>query len=363
LNAERARKDTIRGTGRPGAVSPARLAPLARFAPTAAFALVLACVPAIFTRVGFFTMANAVVMGIMAIATVGLVLVMGYAGQVSLGQAAFFGVGAYSSGVLTVEAGTPPPLAMLAGMVLAGLLAAIVGRSIFRARGHYLAMATLAFGLVAFFLAKELPFTGGPSGLPDVPKLALGGIVLGSDLRYWWLVAAVLFIAVLLARNLVDSRVGRALRALGDSEPAAATSAVDVRRHKLIVFVIGAVLAAVAGSLYAHWTTFVDPTSTLDLLLSIQLLIMATVGGLRSVWGAPLGAFVVVSLSQGARELLPRLSTRIGGEFEIIVYGLALIAVLLFLPDGLAGGAGRLARAARTRSRRHAAAAPGEAGP
>jgi branched-chain amino acid transport system permease protein len=327
--------------------------------PFALFAAILASVPAVVTRVGFYTMSNAVVMGIMAIAAVGLVLVMGYAGQVSLGQAAFFGIGAYSSALLTASAGLHPLPAMGAGMALAGLLAALVGRSIFRARGHYLAMATLAFGLVTFYLAKELPFTGGPSGLPDVPKLALGSLVLGSDLRYWWLVAAVLFAAVLLARNLVDSRVGRALRAIGDSEAAAATSAVDVRHHKVAVFVVGAVMAAVAGSLYAHWTTFVDPTSTLDLLLSIQLLIMATVGGLRSVWGAPLGAFVVVSLSQGARELLPRLSSRVGGEFEIIVYGLALILVLLFLPDGIAGGARRLAA---RRPRRARAVPTGEAG-
>ena len=364
MDAERGRVSALRGSAlRVRALRRAGGAGGSRLLQFAAFALVLASVPAVFTRVGFYTMANAVIMAIMALAAVGLVLVMGYAGQVSLGQAAFYGIGAYSSALLTTEAGLHPVVATVAGMVVAGALAALVGRSIFRARGHYLAMATLAFGLVVFYLAKELPFTGGPSGLPDVPKLALGGLVLDSDLRFWWLVAGALFVAVLLARNLVDSRVGRALRAVGDSEAAAATSAIDVRRHKVIVFTVGAVLAAAAGSLYAHWTTFVDPTSTLDLLLSVQLLIMATVGGLRSVWGAPVGAFVVVSLSQGARELLPRIAPRIGGEFEIIVYGLALILVLLFVPDGIAGGTRRLADRAGTLARaRRRAAAPARTG-
>ena len=266
----------------------------------------------------------------------------------SIGQAAFYGSGAYLSAILTVRSGFAPFLAMALGAFAAGAGGWVVGKAIFRARGHYLAMATLAFGLVAFFVAKELDVTGGPSGLPGIPKLGIGTFALDSDFRYYWLVAGVLFVVVLLAENLVRSRVGRALRAIGDSEVAAATSGVEVARHKVVVFVVGAMFTSVAGSLYAHWVTYVDP-SVADLLLSIQLVIMATVGGLRSVWGAPIGAFVIVTLSQWAREVMPRLFPRAGGEYEITVYGIALIVILLFVPDGIAGGVSRLLSGRRAR--------------
>lgn len=313
------------------------------------FAAVLASVPAVFTRVPFFTMATAVEMALLAIGNVGLILVSGYAGQISIGQAAFYGTGAYCSAILTTRSGLAPPLALLIGAALSAVFAWLVGLAIFRVRGHYLALATLAFGLVAFHVANQLEVTGGPSGIVDIPKLALG-VVLTSDLRYYVLVAAVLFVAVAVADNIVRSPLGLSLRALGDAETAAAASGIDIRRHKVIVFVVAAVFASVAGSLYAHWVTFVEP-SVLGLLVSLQFLIMATVGGLRSVWGGPVGAFVIVTLTQVSRETLPRIAPNVGGEYEIIVYGLALVLVLLFLPDGIAGGlqrAGRRLRGRRT---------------
>lgn len=322
----------------------------AKLAPYAVFVGVLLLVPAVFTRVPFFTMANAVQMGILAIATLGLVLLAGFAGQISIGQAAFYGIGAYSSAILTTRAGIPPVGGVVVGAVLCGLAAYLVGSFIFRVRGHYLALATLAFGLMLGNIARQLEITGGASGIVDIPQLALGPLIITGDLRYYYLVAAVLLIVIVLARNLVNSTFGRSLRALGDSEIAAASSGVDLARHKRVVFVVAAVFASVAGSLYAHWVTFVD-YHTLDLLLSIQLLIMATVGGLRTVWGAPVGAFLVLTLSQGAQELLPRLSSNVGGEFEIAVFGFALILVLLFLPSGVAGGLlGLLKRRRRTES-------------
>lgn len=304
--------------------------------PLAVCAGILLLVPAVFTRVPFFTMATAVLMGIMAIATLGLTILMGYAGQISIGQAAFFGIGAFSSAILTTRAGVAPILAILVGMVLSAALAWVVGLAIFRVSGHYLALATIAFGLVLGFLARQLEITGGASGIFGVPRLALGPIYLNSDLAMYYFVAALLLVALAVTRNLTRSMYGRSLLAIGDSEIAASSSGLNTARHKRTAFVIAAVLGSLAGSLQAHWITYVD-YHTLDLMLSIQILIMASIGGLGTVWGAPVGAFLVITLSQAAKETLPRLFPNIGGQYEIVVYGVALILVLLFMPRGVAG--------------------------
>lgn len=304
--------------------------------PYAVFAGALLLVPPVFTRVPFFTMSTGVQMAIMAIATLGMVVLMGHAGQISIGQAAFFGIGAFSSAILTTDLGLSPVLALVAGMLLAGLTAYVVGLGIFRVTGHYLALATIAFGLTLGFVARQVEITGGVSGIYGVPQLAIGSVVFRSDLAFYYLAAGVLFVAVVLVRNMLTSVFGRSLLALGDSEIAAASSGVDTARHKRSAFVIAAVLAALAGSLYAHWVTFVD-YHTLDLLLSIQILIMATVGGVGTVWGAAVGSFLVIALFQAAKETLPLVFPNVGGQFEIVVYGIALVVVLLFLPKGVAG--------------------------
>lgn len=314
--------------------------------PYAVLAGVLLLVPAIFTRVPFFTMSTAVQMAIMAIATLGLVLLMGHAGQISIGQAGFFGIGAFSSAILTTGYGVPPFAAMVAGMVLSGVVAWLVGLGIFRISGHYLALATIAFGLMLGFVARQSDITGGASGIFGVPDLAIGTLAFRDDLSFYYLAAAVLVVSLVLTRNLVGSMFGRSLLALGDSEIAASSSGIDTAKHKRTVFVIAAVFAALAGSLQAHWITFVD-YHTLDLLLSIQILIMATVGGAATVWGAPVGAFLVIALSQAAQETLPLVFPNVGGQFEIVVYGLALIVVLLFLPKGVAGSLADLLRGRR----------------
>jgi branched-chain amino acid transport system permease protein len=314
----------------------------------AVFAAALLLVPAVFTRVPFFTMSTAVQMAVMAIATLGMVVLMGHAGQISIGQAAFFGIGAFSSAIGTTELSLSPIVALVAGMALAGAVAYVVGLGIFRVSGHYLALATIAFGLALGFVARQVEVTGGASGIFGVPDLAIGTMAFRDDLSFYYLAAAVLFVAVVLVRNLVRSMFGRSLLALGDSEIAAASSGIDTARHKRTAFVIAAVLAALAGSLQAHWITFVD-YHTLDLLLSIQILIMATVGGVANVWGAAVGSFLVISLSQAAKETLPRLFDDIGGQFEIVVYGIALIVVLLSLPKGVAGS---LAEVGARRGRR-----------
>ena len=324
----------------------------------------LLLVPALFTRVPLYTMGNGVHMAVAAVAALGLVPLTGYAMQVSIGQAAFYGTGAYASAVLTVRHGLPSPLAAATGMALAAAAAWLLGLLLFRVEGHYLALATIGLGLVLTIVARQVEVTGGAEGLPDVPALAPFGVELAGDLAYYYLAAAVLFVAVVAVGALLRSRVGRSLVAVGDSPAAAAASGIDIAARKRLAFVVSAVLAAAAGSLYAHWVGYVDP-STLDLPLSLQLLIVATAGGLRTVWGAPVGAFLVMSLLQVSQETLPRLSERVGGQTETVAYGLALVLVLLLLPEGVAGTAGaRLAqrRSARPRHRRSWGAAGGVRG-
>jgi branched-chain amino acid transport system permease protein len=313
---------------------------------------VLLLVPAVFTRVPLYTMGNGVQMVIVAVAALGLVPLTGYARQVSIGQAAFYGTGAYASAILTVRLGLPPLAAAAAGLALAAATAWLLGLLLFRVQGHYLALATIGLGLVLTIVAREVEVTGGSEGLAGVPALAPFGFELAGDVGYWYLAAGVLVVAVPAVAALLRSRVGRALVAVGDAPAAAAASGIDIAAHRRLAFMVSAVLAAGAGSLYAHWVGYVDP-STLDLPLSLQLLIVATAGGLRTVWGPPVGAFLVVSLLQLSQETLPQVSERVGGQTEVVAYGFALVLVLLVLPDGVAGTAGA-ALAHRLRAARSA---------
>lgn len=321
----------------------------------AVFAAILFSVPGLFTRVDPYTMSDGVQMAVLAIAALGLVPLTGYAKQISLGQAAFYGIGAYASAILTTHSGWNPWLAMLVGAALAGFGAYLLGLFIFRVTGHYLALATIALGLVLGIVARQLAITGGSEGIAGIPYLSLFGVELIGDVNYYYFVAAVLLLATLLVGLVVRSSLGRSLIAVGDSAFAAAASGIDIARYKRIAFVLAAVLASVAGSLYAHWVTYVD-VHTLDLLLSIQMLIVVAVGGMQTVWGAAVGSFIVVSLVRFSKEWLPALSEKAGGQVEIVAYGMALILVLLFLPRGVVGGFADLV--ARLRSGRPSDPAP-----
>jgi branched-chain amino acid transport system permease protein len=287
--------------------------------------------------VPFMTRSHLVFLAINALAAVGLTLIMGFAGQVSLGHAAFYGIGAYSSAVLTVDYGWPPIAAIVAGVLLAGVVAAAVARSVFRAQEHFLAMATLAFGLIFFyFLTNARDVTGGNAGRGGIDKLALGPWEATTDLRMFGLVWGLLVLGVVLARNIVDSRTGRALQATGASEVAAASSGVDLIRAKVAVFAVGGMYAAIAGSLYAHYVTYVAPDE-FGLLKSITFLIIVVVGGLGSVYGAVVGSVALVALTELGREVVPRFVDGATGPYELTIYGLTLVIVLLVFHRGLAG--------------------------
>ncbi|NLD71480.1 MAG: branched-chain amino acid ABC transporter permease [Chloroflexi bacterium] len=306
-----------------------------RFLGGAALVVALALVPLLIRSP--YALSTLVLIGIYTTVTIGLCLLMGVAGQISLGQAAFYGLGAYGSAILTTRYGWSPWLAMVGAAVMAGLVAHLIGTPIFRLRGHYLAMGTLAFGAVAHIVMVEWrEVTGGPTGLPGIPRLTLGSMVLRDERTYYYLVWAVALVGLVVALNIVGSRVGRALRAIRDSEPAAESLGIEVARFKSLILVTSAVYASVAGSLYAHYTTFVNPAA-FDFDVSVRLVLMAAVGGLGSIWGAPLGAAAIMLLSLVLREVAPLLTAQPAGEYEMIAYGALLVVIMLFLPQGLAG--------------------------
>jgi branched-chain amino acid transport system permease protein len=276
--------------------------------------------------------------GLNTILTVGLCLLMGYAGQISLGHAAFYGLGAYTSAIATATFGLSPWLGILLSMALTGSVAFVIGRPIFKLRGNYLAMATLGFGYIIYILFNEAAsLTDGPSGLTGVPYFSIAGWAFDRDIKYYYLVWGIVVLVLLAALNIVSSRVGRALRAIHTSEVAAASVGVNIDRLKVQVFMISAAFAGLAGSLYAHYITFVNP-SPFGFHFSVMLVVMAAVGGLATVWGAPFGAAVITLLTEVLRSIVPKLLDHASGEYEIIAFGILLILVMIFMPQGVVQG-------------------------
>lgn len=274
----------------------------------------------------YFTLLN--IIGIHTLLVVGLNLLLGYAGQISLGHAAFFGLGAYTSGLLTATCGLNPWLALLLGLLLTGVAAFLIGVPALKLHGYYLAMATLGFGIIIYIILNQATWTGGPSGLTGIPSLALFGLPLNTPGRLYFLIWTVLGVILLLSANLVDSRVGRALRALHFSELAAQAVGVDTARLKLLIFIWSALYASLAGSLYAHTLNFIAP-SAFGFMFSIKLVTMVVVGGMASIWGSLLGAALLTVLP----ELLA-----VFHDYEIIIFGAILMLVMIFLPRGLVRG-------------------------
>jgi branched-chain amino acid transport system permease protein len=308
----------------------------------------------------------AVIIGLHTIVSVGLSLLMGYAGQVSLGHAAFYGLGAYVSAIASTRLGLNPWLALPTAAVITGGLAAGIGMPIFRLRGHFLAMATLGWGIIAYIVFNEMrEVTGGPSGLTGIPNLQLFGVPLNTDVRYYFLVWAFALGVIFLSRNIVDSRVGRALRAIHGSESAAAALGVHTARYKVAVFALSAVFASLAGSLYAHYLLFVNPPP-FSFKFSIELLVMVMIGGLAHIWGALFGAALITILGESLRATIPLLMGHASGEYEIIAFGLILMGTMIALPEGLwpwlTATADRLNRRRKAENPGHVPASVGDNG-
>lgn len=270
-----------------------------------------------------------------ATVTAGVSLLMGYAGQVSLGQAAFYAIGAYAAGLSAVH-GVPTLLGLLAAPVVAAVAAVLIGAPLLRLRGHHLAFATLAVHLILLSLLGQGTWAGGAIGLQGIPPLSLGGTPLRDDLGYAYVAWVVLALVLLISRNVVGSRAGRGLRAAAGSEIAAAAGGVPVGAYRLVVFALSAAFAGLAGGVYAFYLGYLAPGS-FPLLLSIEFVVMAVVGGLGTITGPLVGAAVLTLLVQALNELgtqggMPSYAPVV---LSYAVYALLLIAVVRHLPRGI----------------------------
>ncbi len=302
-----------------------------RQTPITVFALLIGVFPLIAGRIAVIENYPDVMIfvGIYCLITIGLSLLMGYAGQISLGHAAFYGLGAYVSSILTTRYGINAWLGMGAAMTVTALVAFAVGAPSLKLKGHYLAMATLAFGIIVYIIFnEETAWTGGPDGMGGIPGLSLFGFEFDSVNRYYYLVWSIMLAVFCFTVNIIQSPAGRALRALHTSEAACGAMGVDVARLKVIVFVYSAVLASLAGSLYAHYMNFVNPSS-FDINFAIKLLIMIALGGMHDIRGAVIGTFLISFLSLEWLHVFE--------DYESIVYGAILLVVTVFLPNGIAG--------------------------
>jgi len=267
--------------------------------------------------------------GLFILVVLGLNLFTGYAGQISLGHAAFFGLGAYGSAILTATHQFPPWPTMVLVAAAVALVALIIGLPTLRLYGHYLAMATLGFNYALHIIFVQWDeVTGGPSGLSGIPPLTVAGVSFNTDLKFYYMVWTFALVALTLCLNLVRTGVGRGLAALAQDEVAAACLGVDVRRAKVRVFVLSAVLASIAGSLYAHYFGHINPDS-FSIFKSLDLVIMVVVGGLGSIWGTLFGVSFIV--------ILPYVLESLEQYFDII-HGVILVLILMFLPQGLVTG-------------------------
>ncbi|MGD9023052.1 MAG: branched-chain amino acid ABC transporter permease [Deltaproteobacteria bacterium] len=289
-----------------------------------ALLVVIALIPVFVKSKYYLIVLN--VIGLNTIVVVGLNLLIGFAGQISLGHAAFYGLGSYFSGILTVNYGFPLWPAMIIGMLATGAIAYLIGHPSLKLRGHYLVMATLGFGIIINILMGELEqFTGGHDGLMGIPHLSIGELRFDNDLKNFYLIWTFVFLSMVAARNLLNSRVGRALRAIHGSEAAANSLGVDTAAYKVRVFVLSAMFASISGSLYAHYITFISP-STYDFYYSIQVVTMVIVGGMGSLWGSLFGAAVLSFISE---------ALHIAKQYHVIAYGVSLSLILIFLPEGV----------------------------
>ena len=276
--------------------------------------------------------------GIAAILAIGLGLLYGYAGQISFAQGAFYGVGAYTSVLFVADLGLPWIVALAAGIVLPALLALVVGVPTLRLHGHYLAIATLALQIsISEFFMNADGLTGGNVGLFDITRPTIAGVDFGDDVAYYLLVTAFAVAAFFFARRLIDSRFGRGLLFIREDEVAAASIGVNPGRDKLIVFVVSAGLAGLAGTLYAYKIQFISPV-TFNINQSILVLSMVVIGGLGSNWGALIGAITVTVITQALFSV---------GNLSFLIYGAWIVAVMVLFPGGMAGLGRQLGRALR----------------
>lgn len=297
------------------------------------FAVALALLPVVLPESAEFYVTLANYIGLYALVALGLVLLTGVGGLTSFGQAAFVGVGAYATAWLSTAFGWSPWLTLPVALAVTAAVALCLGFITLRMGGHYLPLGTIAWGISLYFLFGNIEAFGGHTGLGSIPPVSLGGMELKSGREFFYLIWAALLLAIVATQNLLDSRAGRAIRALKGGTVMAEAMGVDTARYKIVIFTIAALFACVSGWLYAHLQRFVNPTP-FSLTQGIEYLFMAVIGGVGHVWGALLGAGLVTVLKQWLQDVLPKLLGQ-SGNFEVIVFGLLMIFVLHRARDGL----------------------------
>jgi branched-chain amino acid transport system permease protein len=286
---------------------------------------VLALVPLVFPAWTSFL----IVAGIYFLAVLGLDMFVGQTGQISLGQTLFFAIGAYGGGILTLDHGVPTVAATVIMALVSAVVAYILGRPFLRLRGYYLALATLGLAVITQSTATGLTsLTGGPSGLSGMPNLAIGSYVFESDQANYYIVLALGLLAALLVTGIRRSTAGRALAAIAGDQQAAAMLGVNPATYKTRAFVLAAVFASVAGSLFAFYNRFVSPESV-SVVMALNFVIMLAIGGSRTLLGPLLGVLLIQALPQAGQSF---------ARYEPLLAGLVLVVVITYLPDGLWGG-------------------------
>ncbi|MGB3866164.1 MAG: branched-chain amino acid ABC transporter permease [Xanthobacteraceae bacterium] len=266
--------------------------------------------------------------GIYVIVTVGLNLLVGFAGKISFGHTAFMTLGAYASGILTTTYSWPPLAALVAGTIGTGAIAWVIGMQVLRLRGHYLAMVTLALGIVVFSVSTRwTEVTGGLTGIVGLPNFSIAGYPFDTKLQMYYLIWFVAIVLFLLSFRIVYSRFGRSVRALGADEVAASAVGVPVVRRRNQIFVLSAMYASIAGSLYAHYLNYANATF-FDFTMTVHLIAILVVGGIGMLWGPILGSIVLVGVSQNLGSY---------GDYSLLIFGLLYGAALLIMPRGIAG--------------------------
>jgi len=310
--------------------------------PRAAFALFVAFLAAapFFLNEFYVTLLNYI--GLATLVTLGLVLLTGVAGLMSFGQQAFVGIGAYATGVLTTVYAGSPWIGLVAGLALTGLVALGLGLITVRLSGHYLPLSTIAWGISVYYVFGNLEILGRYNGLQGIPALSVLGWTIDSGRKSYVLIWIAALAMLLAARNLLDSRAGRAMRALRFRATMAESFGIDTAQLKLIIFVYAALLAALSGWLYAHFLRFVSP-GAFNVNIGIEYLFMAVVGGASQVWGAVIGASLLTLLKEWLKDILPKFFAQ-SGNYEVIVFGLLMLPLLHRARDGLMPVFARLAR-------------------
>ena len=271
--------------------------------------------------------------GLYALVCLGLVLLTGVGGLTSFGQAAFVGVGAYTTAWLTLNTGMSPWMTLFVGLVLTAISALVVGAITLRMSGHYLPLATIAWGLSLYYLMGNLDALGKYDGLLGLKSLSIGNIDIGQGRLFFVLSWAILIVGAVALLNLLDSRPGRAIRSLKGGSQMAEAMGINTFRYKVTIFLIAALFASIAGWLLAHFQRTVNP-SAFGLKMGIEYLFMAVIGGVGYVWGAIVGAALIKLLDDYLQVALPALIGT-SGSYEVIVFGIAMVLVLKYMPDGI----------------------------